>query len=632
MTKPSVLIFPDNVAVQVEQGTTLLEAARTAGIDLRSTCGGEGTCGRCAVLVKQGKVRVERYGNLSVKLQKAGYSLACQTVVEGNVVVEIPKDSRLDEHQVLMENKDILTEKQIDLEGYPFQPLCRQLELTLEPPNLTENTSDLNRLLLELKKHGGCEDPKISLPQLKTLAEALRQGNWKVTVTVAQINGCTDIIRIEPGHGLEPGLGIAVDIGTTTVVVYLIDLQTGATIDQRGTYNKQARYGDDVITRIIYATEEKNGMDIMHGAVINTVNELLEKLMEKNNVTPDQIDVAICAGNTTMTHLLLGISPKYIRLEPYIPTTTKVPPVKAREMGLKINPDAWVLNFPSIGSYVGGDIVSGALVTDMANRDELTLFIDIGTNGEMVLGNREWLVSCACSAGPAFEGGGITFGMRAMKGAIERVDIDPENFEVELKTIGDYKPIGICGSGLIDCLAKMRKVGIIDRAGKFQLDISCPRIRRTEETVEFVLAWGENTECGKDIAITENDVKNLLRSKGAVYAGIMSLVRMVEMDLNMIDKIMIAGGFGNYLNIRDAIELGLLPDLPQEKYEFIGNSSVKGARLALLSGAAWQEAQELARKMTYIELSVGNVFMDEFVSATFIPHTDLSLFPSVSAK
>lgn len=633
MGKYSVTFYPDDVAVQVDEGVSLFQAASMAGIELKSTCGNEGTCGRCAIKVKQGKVRAQD-GNISPRLRRTGHVLACRTFVAGNVVVEIPKDSRLDEHQVLLETNihksQLLAEKQIDLlEGFEFKPLCRKVYLELSPPTKEENTSDWVRLRTELRKHVEGE-LHISLGNLKVLAETLRLGEWTVTVTLACHNGLVEVVHLEPGRSERLAYGLAIDIGTTTVVVYLVDMHTGAVIDKAGTYNKQARFGDDVISRMIYATSEPNGLTMLHQAVIGTLNQLAEKLLTRNGISPQDVHVAVSAGNTTMAHLFLGLPPKYIRLDPYIPTATDFPPVKAHELGININPNAWVLNFPAVASYVGGDIVSGALVTRITHSEQLTLFIDIGTNGEMVLGNKDWLISCACSAGPAFEGGGITFGMRAMKGAIERVEIDPRTYEVEVKTIGGYRPIGICGSGLIDCIAKLRRVGLIDRTGKFHTDKEVPRLRRTDEDVEFVLVWGQETECGKDIVLTEADIKNLIRSKGAVFAGIQSLLKTVQLDVNAIDRILIAGGFGNYLNVSDSVEIGLLPDVSPEKYEFVGNTSVKGAQLALLSQDAFREAENLGRMMTYLELSLGTTFMDEFVSALFIPHTDLALFPSVT--
>jgi uncharacterized 2Fe-2S/4Fe-4S cluster protein (DUF4445 family) len=631
MDKVTVLFFPDNLVAHVEPGTSILRAATLAGVELKSNCGGDGTCGRCLVKIKDGHVKMKSAGNLSQRARQAGLVLACQTLVDSNVVIDVPKDSRLDEHQVLLDEKEILVEKDEGLaEGYAYLPICRKVNLSLSEPTLTENVSDWNRLQAALRTELDCGEIHISLPVLRTVAETLREGNWEVTVTVAQLNGCAEVVHMEPGQSDRPSYGLAVDIGTTTAVVYLIDLDSGLTLGKKGTYNKQARYGDDVITRMIHASEKPGGLEDLHKAVIDTINQLIDELLEQSTVNGDDVHIAMVAGNTTMTHLFLNLTPKYIRLEPYIPLASETPPVRAAELGLNINPTAHVACFSSIASYVGGDIVSGTLVTNMAKSDEITLFVDIGTNGEMVLGNRDWLVTAACSAGPAFEGGGITFGMRAMKGAIEYVEIDPETYEVEVSTIGKMRPMGICGSGLIDCLAKMREVGIIDRAGKLQTDLNIPWLRKGDDGWEFVLVSHEMTECGKDIIITDNDIKNLLRAKGAVYGGIRSMLKAVQLTEEVIDKVLIAGGFGNFINIRDAITIGLLPDLPAEKYMFIGNASVKGARLALLSQEAFHEAQALGKNMTYLELSVGNDFMDEFMSALFLPHTDLSLFPSVT--
>ena len=625
--------MPDNLTVRVPEDTTVLNAASQAGIQIKSGCGGKGSCGACQVVIISGDVQVEGTGKLTHDKIEAGVRLACKTKVKGNVTVEVPPESRLQEHQVLMGSvQGLLSEKEINLlHKYGLKPLARKILLTLPEPTLTENGADWAKLYIELKKHLNLEEGiiDVSLSVLRDLPEVLRAGNWQLTVTIAELPERFEVIKVEPGESSAPTYGLAIDIGTTTVVVYLVNLATGELIDKQGTYNKQARYGDDVISRIVFSTDEPGNLKEIQMSVVNTVNELVDKLCLKHKVEWADIAGAVAAGNTTMTQLFLGVSPKYLRLEPYIPTMSYVPPVKAGEIDLHMNPLGPVLMFPSVASYVGGDIVSGVLVTDMANNDELVLFIDIGTNGEIVLGNRDWLVACACSAGPCFEGGGISFGMRAMPGAIERVDIDPESFDVTLKVVGGGKPVGICGSGLVDVLAKLREAGIIDRAGNFQKDVNSFRIRETEEDKEFVLAWSHQADGDKDIVITENDVKNLIRAKGAIYAGIRSLLRMVSLEVEMIDKIIIAGGFGNYLNVPDSVQIGLLPDLPTERFEFIGNSSVKGAHLALLSQQARVEAVDLGKKMTYLELSAGNDFMDEFVSALFLPHTDLSLFPSV---
>lgn len=629
MKKYSVVFLPENVQVEVESGSSLLEAVNKANIPLKATCGGKGTCGKCTVKVVEGQV-ARTGGNLSAKQKAAGYDLACKTKVEGNVVVDIPEESRLSEHQVLLDENvsGLLGEKDLDiLSEFPKMPLAKKVYVKLPPATLTENASDLSRLIVELKKITSCPEIKITTEALNSLPEIMRAGEWNVTVTMVVIEGCGEIVRFTAGKDDAPPYGIAVDIGTTTVAVALVDLNTGNIISKHGTYNKQAGFGDDVISRIVYADED-DGLQDLHDAVVSTINELLNSIASDTSINLDDIVVAAVAGNTVMTHMFLGLNPKYIRLEPYIPAASNYPRVKAKELGVKINPQAIIVNFPSIASYVGGDIISGTLVTGLDKKQEVTLFIDIGTNGEMVLGNEDWLMACACSAGPAFEGGGITFGMRAMRGAIERIEINRESFEIDYQTIDNAPAVGVCGSGLIDCLAKLRLAGIVDRSGKLQ-DVSTPRFRIGDEGPEFVLVWSDESGLEKDIVITESDIKNLIRAKGAIFAGIRAMLNMVQLPIEAIDRILIAGGFGNYLNINDSIAIGLLPDIPVEKYEFIGNSSLKGAHLALLSKEALNYADELAQNMTYLELSIGNMFTDEFVSALFLPHTDLSLFPSI---
>jgi len=624
-----VLFQPGNVVVEVEAQTTLLQAANKAGLPLKAACGGMGTCGKCLVRVLKGDYLLKD----DTIFRKTGKIPACQAVVLSDIQVEIPPEAKLTAHKVLMQNENVLAEKELDiLAGYNFNPLVKRYEVTVPQPTLVENAADLNRLMIELRNHISCRDIKISLPVLRKLSHALRAGDWNVSLDIAHIEGCGEIIDILPGKSKEPLYGLAIDIGTTTVVVFLVDLLSGKTIDKRGTYNKQARYGDDVISRMIYADEEKDGLKNLQQAVLDSLNELINEILKNNPyVQRDYIKMMVCAGNTTMTHLLLALDPKYIRLEPYIPTAAQFPPVKIKDLGLPLYGEGWVVNIPSVASYVGGDIVSGALAVGIEKSEELTLFIDIGTNGEMVLGNREWLVCCACSAGPAFEGGGITFGMRAMEGAIERIEID-ENLEISFQTVGNVRAAGICGSGLIDVLSKFHAAAIIDRTGKFQADISTNRLRRGNDGPEFVLVWAQESGIDQDIVIKESDIKNLLRAKGAIYAGIRSMLELVALEMSSIDKVLIAGGFGNYLNLDDAIKIGLLPDLDKTRYQFVGNTSIKGAQAVLLSTKAYHRSLELGKKLTYLELSVGNTFMEEFVSATFIPHTDLTLFPSLIEK
>ena len=634
MPQFQIKFMPESRIIEVDSGMSLLQAAAKAEIFIKSGCGSKGSCGACKVVVLSGEPLVTGTGNLTPEQISDGVRLACQTMIQGDMTVEVPTESRLKEHQVLMGDvhKGLLQESDHDLlEKFGHQPLATKLRISLSPPTLTENTSDWARLSMEIRRVLKTGDKPVDIPLsvLKHLPEALRKANWDVSVTLTDIDSKITVTHVEPGND-NPPYGLAIDIGTTTVVVYHINLSTGEIIDQQGSYNKQAKFGDDVITRIVYAVENDENLQEIRLAVVDTINELINKILARQSLSSTDFSSAVIAGNTTMTQLFLGVDPRYIRLEPYIPTMANVPSIPARDVGLNMLPEALVHCYPSVASYVGGDIISGALVTDLANGEDIILFIDIGTNGEIVLGNQDWLVSCACSAGPSFEGGGITFGMRAMPGAIERVVIDPETLDVSLKVIGKSLPVGICGSGLVDCLSKLLEAGIIDRVGNFQMGhpASSARLRATSDDKEFVLAWADQSGGGKDVVITENDVKNTIRAKGAIYAGIRTLLNMVAVEMDMISRIIIAGGFGNYLNVQDAVQIGLLPDIEEERFEFIGNASIKGARLALLSQNAWREAKELGQKMTYVELSVGPTFMDEYVSALFLPHTDFSLFPS----
>ncbi|MDF3000401.1 MAG: fdx, partial [Bacillota bacterium] len=366
----------------------------------------------------------------------------------------------------------------------------------------------------------------------------------------------------------------------------------------------------------------------------DTVNELLAELLARNGLSAGDVISMVCGGNTVMTHLLLGVTPTYLRLEPYLPAAVTFPAANAGTLGIGIHPNAPILTLPSVASYVGGDISAGVFAILPKDSDELNLFIDIGTNGELVLGNSEWLVTCSCSAGPAFEGSGINCGMRAMDGAIDWIEIDPVNLEVGYRVINGGKPLGVCGSGLIYSLSEMLETGMIDRAGKIRFPAAetgarSGRIQIGPEGPEYLLVPASESGTDTDIVITEGDIKNLLRAKGAIFAGIRTMLQQVQLDMSAISSVFIAGGFGKYINITDAVRIGLLPDLPEEKYEYVGNSCIQGAILGLLSQQALMEMNEIASKMTYLELSIGNQFMDEFISAVFIPHTDLSLFPSL---
>ncbi|MEG1496234.1 MAG: ASKHA domain-containing protein [Clostridiales bacterium] len=630
MEKIQVNIMPENLQVEVEKGSTILEAAQVAGISIKSSCGGQGTCGRCAVKILEGKVSGGE-GNLSKAKKDEGYILGCTAVIETPITVDIPESSRLHEHQVLLDDsaEGVLKESTLDDLGSDDAPMVKKVQLTLSEPTLTENASDFSRLSTELKNNLSVDEITISYETLKTLPKKVREQNWKITVTCLMQDNSAEIVLVEAGHLDTPPYGIALDIGTTTVVAALVDLASGKMLRQAGTFNRQANMGDDVISRIVYTEEEKDGLQKIQDVILETVNDLIDEVCEGEGILADELSVMMVAANTTMIHLFLGIESSFIRREPYIPGAAYVPVIKAKELGLHMNTNAGVTCFPAVASYVGGDIVSGALLTGIEKQEEIWLFIDIGTNGEMVLGNNEWLMCCACSAGPAFEGGGITFGMRAMDGAIEKVEIDKDNdFSVSYATVNNADPVGICGSGLIDCLSKLRKAGIIDRQGKMQ-EVDTWRMRKGSDGPEFVLASAAESGIDQDVLITEADVQNLIRAKAAVYAGIRVMLNKMQLPIEVISKILIGGGFGNYLNLSDSIRIGLLPDMPSEQYDFIGNSSLKGAYKALLSRNTFNHSVELGKSLTYLELSDGNDFYDEYVQAMFLPHTDMNLFPSV---
>lgn len=639
MKEYKVLFKPDEKEVSVEDGANLLKAAHQAGIYLNSECGGEGVCGRCKVQIVEGFG--EKKSSFMTFLTKdeiqKGYVLACQTDIHSNLVILVPSQAALEVDAILKKGTALVSgvpekmEKEFadQREVSHYHPLTRKTFLKLPPPNLNDTLPDQERLFREIKKTDGAANLELNLQCLRQLPALLRESNWELTVTSWEHDGTTEIIHLEPGDTSRNNYGIALDVGTTTVVAELVNLVTGEVLDVRGTYNKQISYGEDVITRIIFACT-KDGMDPLNQAIIGNINQLIEQLVRKNGIHKEQVTAIMAAGNPTMIHLLLRLNPCHIRLEPYIPASNTYAPIRASEIGIDILPQAIITCMPGVSSYVGGDITAGLLSSNMHNSSEISALLDLGTNGEIALGNNEWLVCCSASAGPAFEGGGLRCGMRATTGAIQEVLF--KNGEATISTIGNVKARGICGSGLIDLIAEMFRNNIIDPTGKFQSDSGNPRIRQREEESEFVLSFAKESHTGEDIVFTETDIANVIKSKAAVLSAAKVLIESVGIDFQKLDRIFVAGGFGNHLNIQNAITIGLLPDIPEEKIHFIGNSSLNGARIALLSKHALEEATLTAKKMTYFELSVNPRFMDEFIAAMFLPHTNINLYPSVTRK
>jgi len=637
-----IIFYPDNKIIEVGKTTNLLAIIQAAGLSINSDCASEGVCGKCKVIIRKGEIKTAPTALLSREEIQQGYVLACKTQVLGDLEVEIPAQVCLDEIIPLTESEkeiqlfgiyskaeevlspDILKEAKV----FEHSPLATKIFLKLNPPTLKDNISDLQRVFRQIRRKWPILIMQTGLANLKRMGKLLRDANWQITVLLGKRNDTTEVVLIEPGDTSGENYGIAVDVGTTTVVAELVDLNTGKVIGTQATYNKQANFGADVISRIIYATQ-RHGLEKLHSLVVENINELIVSLIRTHNIKLSKVTAVMCAGNMTMTHLLLDIDPTYLRREPYVPTANFIPVIRAIEANIKINPRGLLLCLPGVSSYVGGDITAGVVASGISHKKDLSLFIDVGTNGEIALGNQDWLVSCASSAGPAFEGSGIRCGMRAVRGAIQKVGCDDNKTDFSFKTIGDIAPKGICGSGLIDILACFLKLGLVDKAGKFK-ERQYPRLRQGEFGYEYVLVRAPESGTGKDIVITETDIENLIRSKAAIYAATSVLVRNMGLDFKKIKHIYIAGGFGNYLDIENAIFIGLLPDLARQKFIFIGNSSLAGARLALLYYEALTRINEVAKKMTYFELSVDSSFMDEYTKALFLPHTDLEKFPTVS--
>ncbi len=621
---------PEGKSIEVDAGTNLLDAAKHAGVHINAPCGGEGICGKCRVIVKQGEFETEKSGHLTQDEIDKGYLLACRTKIKSSMTVDVPIESRIRAGQKIatgVMGKDF--KELVRHDGFA-ESLTKKVYVELPPPTLEDHTSDFERLKRELENLDyDMEGVLCDLSVIKRLPTVLREEGWKATVTLLEDGEAVEIVDVQPGDLTKKRYGIAVDVGTTSVVVYLVDLVDGRIIDIASNYNPQMKYGDDVITRIVYATSKQNGLSVMKDLVISNVNTLTEGIAKKNNIDLNLIDNIVIAGNTTMTHLFYGVNPQYIREEPYVPVANLFPLTKAKDLGIKVNEQAVLYSLPSIASYVGGDITAGVLASGICRSKELVLFIDIGTNGEVVLGNCEWFVTAACSAGPCFEGGGVKFGMRAMNGAIEQVAIDRNTYEASYKVIGNVKPTGICGSGMIDAIAEMFLSGVVDLRGKVQIDIGSKRVRSGENGPEYVLVWKEDAGFEQDIVLTEPDIDNIIRAKGAIYAGLAILLKEVGYTFNDVSKILIAGGFGNYIDVERAITIGLLPDLPIDKFKFLGNTSVMGAYLSLISRHLRKEAEAIAKRMTYLELSVSRSFMDEYVSALFLPHTNIDAFPTV---
>ena len=624
------------VSIECNAGDNLLELARRANVAIDAPCSGNGSCGKCKVKLVEGELESFKSRHISDEEYNAGWRLSCNAKVLTDCVVWVPDIASA--YQSRMKTADLSSPKEIaifedcqnDLKasGIEFTNNFRFAVVSMAEPTLDDTMPDIERFTWAVQEALGVERVQIPFAVMVKLASTLREFGWTVCVK-GELQGdsflCMEIC--DPADTAI--VGCAIDIGTTTVTMVLVDLENGKILAKGSSGNGQIRYGADVINRIIEQGRPGGKKKLQDAIVKETLNPIIASLCKSSNVNARSILRLCVAANTTMNHLFVGVDAEPVRMEPYIPSFFGWEGLLAGDLKLPANPLAPVQIAPNIGSYVGGDITAGTLAAGLWDKDEMSLFIDLGTNGELVFGNRDFLMSCACSAGPAFEGGDISCGMRATDGAVEACVIDKETMEPKLTIVGDegHKAVGICGSGIIDIISELYRTGIINAQGKFVREGD--RVRRDQHGMgRYVLAFAEDSETGREVSINEVDIDNFIRAKGAIFSAIDTLLKSVDMDVEMIDHVYVAGGIGSGINMKNAVNIGMLPDVDLSKYSYIGNSSLTGAYAMVLSDQADAKCAEVGANMTYLELSTYPGYMDEFVAACFIPHTDRNLFPN----
>ena len=604
----TVTFEPDGKKVKVKAGTNILQAAKEAGVGIRSECGGRGVCGKCKVIIK-GTDAVSEISSAEEKLLSypeigEGYRLACQTRILKNVMAMIPPESRVETRKIEFYG----VEREVEI-----SPFIRKIRVELKKPTLSDVRPDLERVLEAVEEQlgiGGTLEFEFNV--LKRLPETLRSSNWNVTVALWN----NRVISVEPGDTTNEMFGVAVDIGTSKIVCHLVNLKSGETVAMGFIENPQILYGEDVISRITYASIGNPNLNSLQKLVVDGVNKVLGEACQKAGIDPNKVYEAVVVGNTAMHHLFSGIQPKYLALSPYTPAVKRSISLSAKNFNIdNMNPSGVVTTLPIIAGFVGADAVADILATGMHESEDNALLVDIGTNAEIIVGDKEDMVCCSCASGPAFEGAHIKDGMKAVTGAIERLRITP-NLEVEYETIGGEKPRGLCGSAVIDAVAEMLKHGIINCHGRFNLNEATPRLRRTDESLEFIIAWQNETVTGREITITQKDIRELQLAKAAIYAGSSILLKKKNLKKEEINTLFIAGAFGNYINPENAKVIGLIPNIPTKKIKFVGNTAVIGAKMALISKRIRESAKSLLKTVRYYELAADPNFNSEFINAT----------------
>ena len=624
------------VSIEAQVGDNLLELARRANVAIDAPCSGNGSCGKCRVKLLEGQLDTIASRHISQEEFDAGWRLSCNCKVLGDCTVFVPDIASA--YQSRMKTADLSSPKEVAIfedcqaqlkaSGISFENQFRAVSITMAEPTLDDTMPDVERFTWALQAQLGVEKVEVPFCVMVKLAQTLRENNWNVCVK-GQLKGnifqCMEICA--PSDTAI--VGCAIDIGTTTVTMVLVDLTSGQILAKGSSGNGQIRYGADVINRIIEQGRPGGKKKLQDAIVKETLTPIIANLCKSASINAKSILRLCVAANTTMNHLFVGVEAEPVRMEPYIPSFFGWEGLLAGDLKLPANPLAPVLIAPNIGSYVGGDITAGTLAAGLWDKDEMSLFIDLGTNGELVFGNRDFLMSCACSAGPAFEGGDISCGMRATDGAVEACTIDKETMEPSFTVVGDegQKIVGICGSGIIDIIAELFRCGIINAKGLFQREGK--RVKHDQHGMgRYVLAFADESETGREVSINEVDIDNFIRAKGAIFSAIDTLLNSVDMEVEMIDHVYVAGGIGSGINMKNAVSIGMLPDVELEKYSYIGNSSLTGAYAMVLGDEANAKCSEVGANMTYLELSTYPGYMDSFVAACFLPHTDRSLFPN----
>ncbi len=615
----------------------LLEVARKANVAIDAPCSGNGSCGKCRVKLLEGELDSLKTRHISDEDYAAGWRLSCVSKLVGDVVVGVPDIASA--YKSRMKTADLSTGEEVRIfeearqkvqaSGISFINDYISVSIALDAPSLDDTMPDIERLSRALQDELEVDEVIIPHCVMITMPSVLRESDWNVRCMGRRDGNIFELQLLTSAADETPMCGIAVDIGTTTVTAVLVDLADGRLLAKGSAGNGQIRYGADVINRIIESTRPNGKQKLQDAIIKETLDPLMRIMCKQGGVKAENVLAVSVAANTTMNHLFIGTDADPVRTEPYIPAFFSWKNLLCRDLNLPVNACAKLIIAPNIGSYVGGDITAGTLMSMIWNSDEMSLFIDLGTNGEIVFGNRDFLMSCACSAGPAFEGGDISCGMRATDGAIEACTIDRETMEPSFRIIGEagQKPIGLCGSGIIDVLAELFRCGIISAKGQFVR--SGKRVSQDANGFDcYVLAFADESETGRNVTINTVDIDNFIRAKGAIFSAICTMMSSLDMDVSCIEHMYVAGGIGSGINMKNSVRIGMFPDIDLDRFTYIGNSSLAGAYAMLMSDQANDKVEELAQSMTYMELSTTPGYMDEFMAACFLPHTNASLFPS----